>query len=278
MILAAGMGTRLRPLTNTVPKCLVPLGGRPLIDQALWSLRAAGVERAVVVCGYRADAVAQEIARFSAINGDFPVGCAHNPDYATTGTAASLLAGLAALEAADWDGDVVMAEGDIWFDQELIGLLLASDGADAVAVDKRGVGGDGSLLRLGQDGVVEGWYFLSTGIEPPDGELHRLGNVYRFVRVTWRTELLPRLSEATKQSPRLPLESFLGDAGQVGGLRLRGISVGACRWWEVDTEADLAAAEARCVRGLPADEAAAIGRNCGQAMNDARSWDGKRLD
>jgi len=48
MIFAAGLGTRLRPITNTIPKALVPVGGRPLIAHVLERLRAAGFTRVVV--------------------------------------------------------------------------------------------------------------------------------------------------------------------------------------------------------------------------------------
>ncbi|HJY82929.1 MAG TPA: NDP-sugar synthase [Candidatus Binatia bacterium] len=48
MILAAGFGTRLRPLTNTVPKALVPVAGRPLIEYGLLFLKSQGIEEVVI--------------------------------------------------------------------------------------------------------------------------------------------------------------------------------------------------------------------------------------
>ena len=62
MLLAAGLGTRMRPLTDATAKPLLPLGGRPLLDHALDRLAAAGVERVVVNAHWRAELVAEHLA------------------------------------------------------------------------------------------------------------------------------------------------------------------------------------------------------------------------
>jgi MurNAc alpha-1-phosphate uridylyltransferase len=63
MVLAAGLGTRMRPLTNDRPKALVPIGGKALIDHVLDRLAAAGVERAVVNVHAFADMLEAHVKR-----------------------------------------------------------------------------------------------------------------------------------------------------------------------------------------------------------------------
>ena len=64
MVLAAGLGTRMRPITDTMPKPLVKIGGKPMIDYALDSLAEAGVERAVVNVHYLADQMLEHLSSY----------------------------------------------------------------------------------------------------------------------------------------------------------------------------------------------------------------------
>ena len=62
MVLAAGYGERMRPLTNTIPKPLVPVSGRPLLDHVLDKLGNAGVTEAVVNVHYLGEQIIQHVA------------------------------------------------------------------------------------------------------------------------------------------------------------------------------------------------------------------------
>ena len=67
MVMAAGLGQRMRPLTETRPKPLIEVAGKPLIDHVLDRLRAAGVRRAVVNVHYLADQMEAHLARQTGI-------------------------------------------------------------------------------------------------------------------------------------------------------------------------------------------------------------------
>ena len=62
MLFAAGFGTRMAPLTDEMPKPLIPVAGKPLIDHALGFVPDAGIDRVVVNAHYRADQIAAHLA------------------------------------------------------------------------------------------------------------------------------------------------------------------------------------------------------------------------
>lgn len=122
IILAAGAGTRLRPMTDGVPKCLVSLGRRRLLDYQLAALRAVGVADIVLVVGY-------EAAQVRAYCGA-SVRYVDNPDYLTTNSIYSLFLARHELDCATF-----LFNCDILFDPAILQRLRGGGVPNAVAVD-----------------------------------------------------------------------------------------------------------------------------------------------
>lgn len=120
VILAAGEGTRLRPHTLSRPKCLVPVGGKPLLHYQIDVLKSAGIEEIVVVGGYRAEQLAY-----------LDITLRVNEDYKETNMVHSLF-------CADdlMQGDTLVSYGDIVFSRDVLDALLASDQDVSVVVDR----------------------------------------------------------------------------------------------------------------------------------------------
>jgi choline kinase len=83
VILAAGMAKRLRPLTDTKPKCLLEVGGRTLLERTVRAMQQAGISEFVVVTGYRADQIKTFLEQIKSldnlVNPTFHF--LHNADY-----------------------------------------------------------------------------------------------------------------------------------------------------------------------------------------------------
>src|SRR5262245_45113499 len=103
IILAAGSGSRLRPLTDRLPKTLVEVGGTPILLHTLGHLRAVGVREVVLVIGYQGRAIRDRVgATFLGMK----VHYVDNPQFATTNNIVSLRL------AADYlRGEVFLLEG-----------------------------------------------------------------------------------------------------------------------------------------------------------------------
>jgi NDP-sugar pyrophosphorylase family protein len=104
LVLAAGVGTRLRPLTTEVPKPLAPVGGRPVIEHLLARLAGEGVDRAVVNLHWMADRI---VARLDG-GDDFGVELAWSHEEQLLGTAGAIKGARGLLG----EGDVMVLSGD----------------------------------------------------------------------------------------------------------------------------------------------------------------------
>lgn len=120
--LAAGQGTRLRPLTNDRPKPLVELGGTSMLERNVETLADAGVEEQLVVTGYRADQI--RALGYETV---------HNDRYDETDMVYSLFR---AREAFTSGRDLLISYGDIVYEQRLVESLLSCDAPLCVVVDE----------------------------------------------------------------------------------------------------------------------------------------------
>jgi len=123
LILAAGQGIRLRPLTDDKPKCLVPLLGKSLLERQTHTLRQAGVDNIQVATGYRYDQI--EKLGFS---------ISINPYFAETNMVESLFCCLAFIRE---EGDLIIAYGDIVYQSNNLGALLDCDDEIALMIDSK---------------------------------------------------------------------------------------------------------------------------------------------
>jgi len=139
ILLVAGVGSRLRPLTDARPKCLVPLGDETILARQVRLLAAAGVTHLVLSTGFAAEAVHAALAGCA-----LPCTFAHNPDYASTQNIVSLHRALAVAPP----GDVVKLDGDVVFTEALLPRVLrASDGAVVAAAACQPGRGDARDVR-----------------------------------------------------------------------------------------------------------------------------------
>ena len=114
IILAAGQGTRLRPLTDFIPKTMVPIKGRPIIEYQMDCFRNNGISEVHVVAGYKEDKLVVEGIQKTL-----------NPAYDRTNMVASLYV---LKDLFDGSSDIVISYGDIIFDDMVLAKMLKQHG------------------------------------------------------------------------------------------------------------------------------------------------------
>jgi mannose-1-phosphate guanylyltransferase len=266
MILAAGLGTRMRPLSTWRAKALAPVGDAPAIAHFVGALRRAGVARIVVNAHHRAD----DVRAFARTDGGLVV----SEEEAILGTAGGVLRAAGLLG----DGDVLVWSGDILAPDLDAARLVAAHRAEATLAVRplpRGAGNvgiaeDGRVVRLRHEtiapGEVRGGEFFAIHVLgarlrarlPPLGCL--VGDVY-----------LPALRAGAR------LEAFVTDA----------------HFWDIGTPANYLAANLAWLAGRRAFvaegadvaagvrlEHAVVGKGAA-VLGDLESvvvWDGARVE
>ena len=150
LILAAGQGTRLRPITNDKPKCLVPLIGKSLLKRQTDVLESAGLTNIHIATGYRADQIEK-----------LGYATSFNPLFDKTNMVESLFSALNFIEGEE---DLIIAYGDIVYQKNNLEKLLASNDEISLMIDKEWKSfwslrlenplDDAETLKLNEEGFV----------------------------------------------------------------------------------------------------------------------------
>lgn len=233
VILAAGGGTRLRPLTDERPKCLLEIGGRPLLDYQLQALAAQGIEDVLVVTGHFAEQVTARCAGRART--------LYNPDYAATNNLHSLWVARQQIAGRDF----LCLHADVLFHPGILRPCLESTAPVCVILDRAWVE-ETMKARVEDNRVVE----ISKAI-PPESAFGTFLGIAHFsasaasaladVLDSLVREKRNRQKYFTACLPALATRGFLTGYVLTGGKP----------WIEIDFEADLRRAASEVLPLLP---------------------------
>ena len=227
LILAAGSGTRMAPLTDSIPKALVPVNGKPILIKQLENLYENGITDITVVAGYRANMLEAAVHdRFRDVN------IIKNEDFRDT---EDMYSAYLARDAVSGE-DFIMLSADVFMDHSVIESLLAFDGENAVVTDIGFFPPDSRKVMERGGRIVE----LSVGMDQDEALGAAMG--------------LYRLSAAAGEAFFRVCAGYIEDRGDrcarcAAGLNeiLGEVEFRACplhgRWFEINDSEDLTAAE-----------------------------------
>lgn len=229
VILAAGVSSRLRPLTDAAPKSLLHVGGVPLLERNLRALEICGLENVVIVTGYLS-AVLEEFV--SSRRRSLEVAYVHNPSYASTNNNYSLWLALEHLRS----GPILLLDADILYHPDILRALLSTDWPDGLVIRTSGALGDEEIkVRLNHAGCVAE---IGKHVDPRRAAGESLG-IEKF-----SAEATARLHGILTQ--RRTLNEFYEAAFQEmidAGTCIRVVPTGGLPCMEIDTPEDLAQAD-----------------------------------
>lgn len=239
VILAAGFGSRLRPLTDLRPKPLVEVNGTPILHNALRNLEAVGVEEVTIVVGYRKDAIQYACGgRF----GRLEINYVESTVFDRTGSAYSLWLARDALLS----DDCYLLEGDVFFEEDALRHLNLTDSMDVAAVAPFDSSMQGSAVVLSENGFISAFRMRQTAADL-DGNgpgLFKTMNIFRLNCVTLRGTIVPALDGIIASGAiKAYTEELLAYLVEKRGLSLAAARCDDIRWYEIDSTEDLRTAE-----------------------------------
>lgn len=230
IILAAGRGRRLDDGANALPKCLITLAGRRLLDRQIESLSIGGVDEIGIVTGYGAAHLAQE-----------PLFPFHNSRWEDTDMVTSLECASRWLE----DSTCIVSYSDIFYESTAVATLVQSLDDLAITFDTQWLDqwqarfidplSDAETFRCDDSG-----YLTEIGNQAHSlSEIHgQYMGLLRFTPTSWREFLRARSSFSTKNQNALHITAVLNRIIELGSVRIRAFPYSGI-WGEIDTPDDL---------------------------------------
>ncbi len=238
IILAAGLGRRMRPLSDSTHKTLLPIAGTTILDRLLASLRDCGVSDICMVTGYRSEELTRFVRdRFPDLNVEF----VHNARYETTNNVFSMAL---ALESITVDDDILLIESDLIVDPRVMQQIVETRYENAALVDHYHPGLDGTVVSIASNGAITQVYPSHLQDETFDfSDKYKTLNIYKFDKEFARSTFAELLSfYARAIDANCYYELLLGVL-----IYMRAATVYAERvqypWAEVDDPNDLMSAE-----------------------------------
>lgn len=127
VILAAGVGSRLRPITDNKPKCMVKVSGKPMLAYQLDAYRFAGIKDIIIIVGY----LGEQIEEYCKNIHDLNITIIKNKDYQSTNNMYSLYLAKDLLEGEDF----ILNNADLVIEKDIVQLMKQAEQSNLVAVD-----------------------------------------------------------------------------------------------------------------------------------------------
>ena len=233
IILAAGMGKRLKELTHDNTKCMVQVCGETLIERMLKQQDRLNLERIVIVVGYQGRRLIDYV---SSLDIKTPIEFIENPIYDKTNNIYSLsLAKERLLE-----DDTLLFESDIIFEDSVLDALAQDPRPTLALVDKYEPWMDGTCVRLsGDDEIIE--FIPGKKFNHLDSEdCYKTVNIYKFSREFSRNAYVPFLEAYQKAlGENEYYEQVLMVIAMLNNSELRAKRLDGEKWYEIDDIQDL---------------------------------------
>lgn len=232
LLLAAGTGSRLSPLTDMTPKCLVHVNEFTILERLICSLQEYGFKRLVIVVGHQADSVREYLGTRA---GGMEISYITSPLYKTTNNIYSLW-----LAKNIIDEPFMLIESDLVFDTKMLkGMLIP----DSIAVAKIRPWMNGTTVTVNKSNVVDSFH---CGINKLDSSHLKTVNIYSLSKATWALVCDKLDHYISHNRVKGYYETVFADMVNEGSLSFSPVFFDSSLWYEIDTLVDLRAAETVC--------------------------------